>query len=314
MFYTRLATILLLSIHLASTLCIAGTKPIKVRVITVEVIANDDFAQIFENEIRNIDVLNNDFGLFNGVKSLKVVKAPKNGSASVNDNLTIKYTPNTSFVGEDEFYYEVCNTDGSCDEAKVSIRVDDVDFKPIAVNDTVVFFHGQELLIDILKNDTIKGDWPVEVSILEDLMNGSGYLDENNLLVAEFERLFNGHDSLLYIVCDKDDDCDEAWVHFFVKHNESTDFSIPNGFSPNNDGYNDVFRVPDFDSYASVQAIIFNEWGQVVFQSKNYQNDWDGVGNTGTYAGYLCPNGTYYYQFIVDGVLKPLTGYVFLNR
>jgi gliding motility-associated-like protein len=63
---------------------------------------------------------------------------------------------------------------------------------------------------------------------------------------------------------------------------------IPNAFSPNNDGNNDVFHVrPDFGYYVK-QILIMNRWGQVVYEGS--QVDWDG-----TAAGAHCETGVYYY-------------------
>jgi gliding motility-associated-like protein len=59
---------------------------------------------------------------------------------------------------------------------------------------------------------------------------------------------------------------------------------VPNVFTPNNDGYNDVFELSVLPP--SCKLTIYNRWGTVVFQSNNYQNNWDG----GT-----CTDGVYYY-------------------
>lgn len=67
---------------------------------------------------------------------------------------------------------------------------------------------------------------------------------------------------------------------------------IPNAFSPNNDGLNDVFRpgfaCGDLTGYA---LDIFNRWGARVFQSLQYAKGWDG-----TYQDKPADSGTYFFQ------------------
>ncbi len=77
---------------------------------------------------------------------------------------------------------------------------------------------------------------------------------------------------------------------------------IPNIFTPNGDGYNDYFQIGygedgqpinDLNAYfLSHKLVIFNRWGRIVYQSTNYQNDWDG--------GKL-PDGTYFYVLDCKG-------------
>ncbi len=62
---------------------------------------------------------------------------------------------------------------------------------------------------------------------------------------------------------------------------------VPTAFSPNNDGVNDVYKV-----YAApvkeFELLIFNRWGQLVYQTNNQFQGWDGK-----FAGKECENGTY---------------------
>jgi gliding motility-associated-like protein/uncharacterized repeat protein (TIGR01451 family) len=86
------------------------------------------------------------------------------------------------------------------------------------------------------------------------------------------------------------------------------DSVIPNIFTPNNDGKNDVFKIKDLESYTGSQLLIFNRWGNEVYRSDNYLNNWDG-GNLA--------EGTYYYIFNRrehSGAITPLKGWVFLKR
>lgn len=62
------------------------------------------------------------------------------------------------------------------------------------------------------------------------------------------------------------------------------DIFIPNIITPNGDGKNDKLIVPGISRYPNSSLFIYNRWGNMVYQSKNYQNEWTGEGlNEGTY-------------------------------
>jgi gliding motility-associated-like protein len=66
---------------------------------------------------------------------------------------------------------------------------------------------------------------------------------------------------------------------------------IPNVFSPNNDGKNDLFHIVA-EGYSNYNLIIYNRWGEKVFTSTDVNILWNGkLNNTGADA----PDGTYYY-------------------
>jgi gliding motility-associated-like protein len=68
-------------------------------------------------------------------------------------------------------------------------------------------------------------------------------------------------------------------------------------FTPNNDGTNDYFTIKtDNCNYATVPIEIYNRWGQLVYESKNYDNTWDGRTNNGN----ILPEGGYFY--VVSGI------------
>jgi gliding motility-associated-like protein len=54
---------------------------------------------------------------------------------------------------------------------------------------------------------------------------------------------------------------------------------IPRYFSPNNDGVNDVWVWPRIELYQDSELSVFNRFGQVVYESDSYQNNWDGTIN-----------------------------------
>ena len=75
---------------------------------------------------------------------------------------------------------------------------------------------------------------------------------------------------------------------------------IPNVFSPNGDGQNDRFEIEGIQSRQNTVR-IFNRWGQVVFEANNYRNTWDGRN---------VPDGTYFYEVVVEGGEGPFTGHL----
>lgn len=83
---------------------------------------------------------------------------------------------------------------------------------------------------------------------------------------------------------------------------------IPNIFTPNNDGKNDVFKIAGLESFPGSQLLIFNRWGNQVYQAGDYLNNWDGSG---------LAEGTYYYVLNRrerGGSITTFKGWVFLKR
>jgi gliding motility-associated-like protein len=67
---------------------------------------------------------------------------------------------------------------------------------------------------------------------------------------------------------------------------------IPDAFSPNGDGINDDFVIIHPVSLR-IEIEVFNRWGNLVFKSTDYQNNWDGRG-IGNFLGQELPVGTYF--------------------
>lgn len=59
-----------------------------------------------------------------------------------------------------------------------------------------------------------------------------------------------------------------------------------NVMTPNGDNINDVFKIGGLEKFPGSELYIFNRWGKLVYESANYQNDWNGD---------ACPDGVYYY-------------------
>ena len=97
------------------------------------------------------------------------------------------------------------------------------------------------------------------------------------------------------------DGCTDTYTYTQVVR--PTEISIPNVFSPNGDGLNDVLEFPGVQYYANAQLSVFNRWGQEIYTNGNYKNTWNARD---------VPDGTYFFVLKVDG--KEYTGAVTLLR
>jgi gliding motility-associated-like protein len=80
-----------------------------------------------------------------------------------------------------------------------------------------------------------------------------------------------------------------------------TGLLVPNIFTPNNDGFNDVFYIRNLPPGSSL--VITNRWGKEVYSAKDYQNDWD-AGDTS--------DGIYYFK--LDMPAQSMTGWLEIAR
>ncbi|HTO38810.1 MAG TPA: gliding motility-associated C-terminal domain-containing protein [Brumimicrobium sp.] len=102
---------------------------------------------------------------------------------------------------------------------------------------------------------------------------------------------------------------------------EACGIVIPSAISPDGDGLNDSFVIDGLAAYPNSEIWIYNRWGNEVFYSNDYQNDWDGRSlsklNVG---GDELPEGTYYYLVKLGGVEGQTgageihKGFVYLKR
>lgn len=87
---------------------------------------------------------------------------------------------------------------------------------------------------------------------------------------------------------------------------------IPQGFSPNGDGQNDKFVVQNAQGKL-ISVEIFNRWGNRIYKSADYKNDWGGEVTEGLFLGRDIPDGTYYYIIIIEKKDK-YAGFIAVNR
>jgi gliding motility-associated-like protein len=87
--------------------------------------------------------------------------------------------------------------------------------------------------------------------------------------------------------------------------------NMPTGFTPNGDGKNDVWIIPELQIFPQAVVEIYDRWGQLVFRSESgYSNPWDGYSN-----GKEMPMDSYYYVINLNSPgLEPVSGTVTLIK
>ncbi len=116
-------------------------------------------------------------------------------------------------------------------------------------------------------------------------------IDGNNLIVAEF---LDFETQELYFVRIRSTDSEGEFVEksFAITVTDVIEaLQVADYISPNGDDVNDYWQIQNVELYSSYSVLIFNEFGQVVFEvPSDYDNSWDA-----SYNGKALPDGIYYY-------------------
>jgi gliding motility-associated-like protein len=294
----------------------SSTDAVTVSVCTVTntpvVIARDDQATSLVNVPVVIGVLLNDSSSINlnDHIHIRISTAANNGSAIVQNN-NIVYTPNNGFIGIDTFFYTLCDTlinQPYCDVAMVIVTI-----KPQATDDVFGSIGSPipcgDTLLNILSNDLTGSNNVLSVKIITNPEHGQVFIDSNwNVIYTPISN-YSGKDQFTYELT-VNGLPDLADVSLEVKCVGAPPCEIPTGISPNGDIDNQFFVIACINNYPGNELTIFNRWGNEVFRSKNYQNNWDGL-----YKGNELPDGTYFYNInFNDGVTPNKTGFVVIHR
>lgn len=188
----------------------------------------------------------------------------------------------------------------------VTITVNQV--KPDAVNDNAILQPGTggQVSINVLENDEFT-EGNIQFTLLPGTYIGTATSTaEGNVTYAK-ENCVVGNIIIPYQICDLTCPslCDSATLTVDVIADPADPCGeTPNGITPNGDGVNDELVFDELlnttEPYPDNEIIIFNRWGDVVYQAKPYLNNWGGTNQSGKEL----PHATYYYILrlnIADG-------------
>jgi gliding motility-associated-like protein len=240
------------------------------------------------------------------------------GNPIATDNCTIASLVNNAPldfpVGTTTVTYTVTDAAGNVATATQTITVSDVINPTALLQNIIVTLDGQgAAVISFADIDTGSSDnCGIASTILSQTDFNCSDLGVNNVTV---------------IITDNNDNTTISTVSVTVKtngidsDNDGTDDScdaiadpiepeIPEAFTPNGNNINEYFVIGNLETFEQRQLNVYNRYGNSVYSSDNYKNDWDG---TRSDNGQALPDATYYY------VLKlsendTRKGFVYINR
>jgi gliding motility-associated-like protein len=209
-------------------------------------------------------------------------------------NLSAPNVSSPTAVAKDSITYTVSvgNSIGCADTSSVSINVIR---KPVAnAGPDKFIFEGQSIML----NGTIGGSNVTYFWTPPEFMANSNTLSP----------IVNPVDNISYYLhAESNSGCvsaiDEVFVRVFKK------ITVPNAFSPNGDGINDVWHIKSLITYPEAKLSVFNRYGQLVFTSTGYEHPWDGTRN-----GKPVAVDTYYYIIDLKNNIPKMQGSVFIIR
>ena len=183
--------------------------------------------------------------------------------------------PNPVANPRDSIEYKVVLTNswGCKDSAIVTINV----FKKPVVNagpDKVILVGDTAMLNGTVSGTAVNYSWSSSTTL-----SNINSLQPNAFPIAETRYTLNVSST---VGCGNESD--EVIVKVYKE------VLMPNAFTPNNDGLNDVFRVLPLDNYEVISFDVYSRWGQKIFSTTNAHRGWDG-----TIKGQPQPTGAYVY-------------------
>ncbi len=180
-------------------------------------VANDDAAATLEDTAVTIEVLANDQDPNGDPLTVTVLAPPTSGTAEVNPDGSITYTPNPGFTGDDTFTYQIDDGRGGLDTATVDVTVAPGNEPPEARDDRATTVENRSVRIAVLRNDSDPDNDRLTVQSFTQPDNGRVSRNSNGTLTYTPDRGFSERDSFTYVVSDGDGGTDTATVRINIQ-------------------------------------------------------------------------------------------------
>jgi hypothetical protein len=210
-------------------LCSTATVTIVIGPTNDPPIAQNDFFSGQEDVPISGTVINNDSDIDGDILNYENITEPVNGTLVFNPNGTFVFTPNKDWNGTTSFEYVVCDPEGLCDRAIVTIRIFPTNDPPIAENDIFYVLKNSTFTNTVINNDSdIDGDM-LTFNRVSNPANGVLTFNVNGTFTYRPNLNFTGIDSFVYRACDPSGLCDNATVTLIVQPQVTVNLTPING-------------------------------------------------------------------------------------
>jgi gliding motility-associated-like protein len=145
-----------------------------------------------------------------------------------------------------------------------------------------------------------------------ELLAGHGNLTDPTLATTEVTGLEPGTNLFLWVV--DNGACGPSSDSVSIVLLDCSTLVVPDAFSPNGDGTNDLFVVKGLEYYPNNSFQVFNRWGSKVYERSPYTNTWTGKSEGKLNWGKDLPESTYYFILDPGDGKEVITGYIYLRR
>ena len=178
--------------------------------VTVSVVANDgatvatdDFVEVVAGGGVVVPALANDMAAGGGELQIIAVSVPGHGVVNVLPDQSIRYVPQTGFVGIDSFTYTVLDEQGSTASATVTVKVVAANSAPLAMNDNFSVVAGEPAVLAVLANDSDPDGGPLQIVGFTMPSHGSLVFDSTNKTFSyTSDAGYEGTDQFTYTIRD----------------------------------------------------------------------------------------------------------------
>ena len=162
---------------------------------------------------------------------------------------------------------------------------------------------GYTLEVNIENSDQLNSltyIWTLDGIDLQTGSDNTYYLDELNEESGEFTvTVF--------------DDITYCWNSITINvdfYENSYCVDLPQGLSPNGDGFNDCLILDHLEAQEDIDKIeVFNRYGTKIYEMNEYVDQWCGVDQDGK----IVPVGTYFYIIYFNSTKEPITSWIYVN-
>ncbi len=139
----------------------------------------------------------------------------------------------------------------------------------------------------------LTGSAPLTSSITDESVNGDQIIWTINgelvNIISGADRVFEAGEYEVQQLVISAEGCRDSITRTIKSISDFVELLVPNSFTPNGDSKNDTFKAVTY-GIAELEGLIFNRWGEQIFQWKGANNGWDGRTN-----GRMSPDGVYFY-------------------